>query len=364
MKVALITGVAGQDGSYLAEFLLKIGYVVHGTVKPSARPELNNLKGILETELGRRLFIHECDLTDGQSISTLVAKILPSEIYNLGAQSHVATSFVSPEYTANVNALGCLRLLETIRQHTSTKAIRFYQASTSELFGQALAIPQSETTPFNPRSPYAISKLYAYWLTVNYREAYGIFACNGILFNHESPRRPPTFVTRKITRGIALIAAKRMSRLSLGNLDAKRDWGHARDYVEMQWRMLQTDVPMDFVISSGNCFSVREFILVCVEALGIEICFNGRGIDEIAVIKSVPDALQDTGFRRGETLVDIDKNLFRPTEVDYLLGDSTLAKSRLGWSPKTRFRSLVTEMLREDLISVELHSIAAAIVEG
>jgi GDPmannose 4,6-dehydratase len=352
MKTALITGVSGQDGSYLAEFLLDLGYEVHGTIKPSVRPSLENLDHLMTISSKVNFHLHECDLSDGGRITSLFNQLRPTEVYNLGAQSHVGTSFASPEYTCDINAMGCLRILEAIRQSKDPSLIRFYQASTSELFGAVDEVPQHERTKFWPRSPYAVAKLFAYWMTVNYREAHGIFACNGILFNHESPRRAPSFVTRKITSGLAMIALGRLDKLRLGNLDARRDWGHARDYVEMQWRMLQHNKALDFVISSGVNYSVREFVLTSIECLGMEASFVGSGTDEVGTIVSVPPTLENSGFKLGQTFLEVDPALFRPAEVPNLLGDASLAQRELGWRPRTSFRELVREMLLADLASL------------
>lgn len=338
MKKALITGITGQDGAYLAEFLLGKGYEVHGIRR---RASLLNTDRIDHLCKGRqtnpRLILHYGDMTDTSSLVRIVKQVQPDEIYNLAAQSHVAVSFEEPEYTANSDALGALRLLETIRLLGLAKKTRFYQASTSELYGLVQEVPQRETTPFYPRSPYAVAKLYAYWITVNYREAYGIYACNGILFNHESPVRGETFVTRKITRALARISLDLQDCLHLGNLDAKRDWGHARDYVEMQWLMLQQETPEDFVIATGAQYAVRDFVNAAARELGMAIRWEGQGVDE-------------KGFdSRGRCIVAVDPRYFRPTEVETLLGDATKAKEKLGWSPQITFDELVAEMVRADL---------------
>jgi GDPmannose 4,6-dehydratase len=339
-KTALITGITGQDGSYLAELLLEKGYVVHGIKRRASSFNTDRIDHLYQDphERNPRLVLHYGDLTDSTNLIRIVQQIQPDEIYNLGAQSHVAVSFESPEYTANSDALGTLRILEAVRILGLTEKTRIYQASTSELYGLVQEIPQKETTPFYPRSPYGVAKLYAYWITVNYREAYGMYACNGILFNHESPRRGETFVTRKITRGLARIDAGLDQGLFMGNLDSLRDWGHARDYVEMQWRMLQQEQPEDFVIATGRQESVRRFIELTAEELGWGgIVWNGSGVDE-------------TGSRRdtGATVVRIDRRYFRPAEVETLLGDPTRARERLGWTPTTTLEELVAEMVATD----------------
>lgn len=338
-KVALITGVTGQDGAYLAEFLLNKGYIVHGLKRRASSFNTARVDHLYRDphESNVRFFLHHGDLTDSSSLIRIIQQIQPDEIYNLAAQSHVAVSFEEPEYTANSDALGALRILEAIRILKLQSKTRFYQASTSELYGMVQEIPQKETTPFYPRSPYAVAKLYAYWITINYREAYGMFACNGILFNHESPVRGENFVTRKITRALARIKLGLQNRLYLGNLDAKRDWGHARDYVEAQWLMLQQDHPEDFVIASGVQYSVRDFVNAAGKELGINIHWEGTGIDE----KGFDDA--------GNCIVSVDPRYFRPTEVETLLGDASKANSKLGWQPKTSFDELVKEMVIEDL---------------
>lgn len=342
-KVALITGVTGQDGAYLAEFLLNKGYIVHGVKRRASlfnTARIDHLYRDPHTE-GVRFFLHHGDLTDSSNLIRLIQQTKPDEIYNLAAQSHVAVSFEEPEYTANSDALGPLRMLEAIRILGLAKKTRFYQASTSELYGLVQETPQKETTPFYPRSPYAVAKLYAYWITVNYREAYGMFACNGILFNHESPVRGENFVTRKITRALARIKLGLQDRLYLGNLDAKRDWGHAKDYVEMQWLMLQQDQPEDFVIATGVQYSVREFVNEAAKEMGIHIRWEGQGVDE-------------KGFDgKDNCIVSVDPRYFRPTEVETLLGDASKARQKLGWTPKISFQELVQEMVREDLKSAE-----------
>jgi GDPmannose 4,6-dehydratase len=342
-KTALITGITGQDGSYLAEFLLNKGYIVHGIKRRASSfntSRIDHLYRDPHTE-DVRLFLHHGDLTDSSNLIRIIQQTLPDEIYNLAAQSHVAVSFESPEYTADVDGIGTLRMLEAIRILGLEKKTRFYQASTSELYGLVQETPQKETTPFYPRSPYAVAKLYAYWITVNYREAYGMYACNGILFNHESPVRGENFVTRKITRALARIKLGLQDRLYLGNLDAKRDWGHAKDHVEMQWLMLQQEQPEDFVIATGVQYSVRDFVNAAAEELGIKVRWEGQGVDE-------------KGYDvDGKCIVAVDSRYFRPTEVEILLGDSTKARKKLGWAPKITFGELVAEMVREDLKSAE-----------
>lgn len=342
-KIALITGVTGQDGAYLADLLLKKGYEVHGIRR---RISLFNTQRIDHLRVDEHLpdckfFLHYGDMTDSMSLVHIIQKVQPSEIYNLAAQSHVAVSFEEPEYTANSDALGALRILEAIRILGMEKVCRFYQASTSELYGLVQETPQKESTPFYPRSPYAVAKLYAYWITVNYREAYGIYACNGILFNHESPIRGETFVTRKITRTLARIKLGLTKQLYLGNLDAKRDWGHARDYVELQWRMLQQDKPEDFVIATGIQYSVREFIEIAAEELDMPITWEGKGLDEKGYDKD------------NNCIICIDPSYFRPTEVESLLGDATKAHEKLGWEPTTTFYELVCEMANADILEAK-----------
>jgi GDPmannose 4,6-dehydratase len=343
LKKALITGVTGQDGAYLAEFLLAKGYEVHGIKRRSSLFNTARIDHIYEDPHNPHphFILHYGDMTDSSSLIHIVQKVQPDEIYNLAAQSHVQVSFEEPEYTANSDALGVLRLLEAIRILGLEKKTKFYQASTSELYGLVRETPQSETTPFYPRSPYGVAKLYGYWIVVNYREAYGIYACNGILFNHESPMRGETFVTRKITRGLARIKVGLQDALYLGNLDAKRDWGHARDYIEMQWLMLQQDKPQDYVIATGQQYSVREFVQRCAKLLSLDLTWSGSGIDEKAVDPN------------GKTIVAIDPRYFRPTEVETLLGDPTKAKRELGWTPRTTFDELVREMVESDLKSAE-----------
>ena len=349
-KTALITGTTGQDGSYLAELLLEKGYVVHGLKRRASLFNTQRVDHIYQDPhtQNANFTLHYGDLTDTSNLIRLVQETQPDEIYNLGAQSHVAVSFESPEYTADVDAMGTLRLLEAIRILGLEKKTRFYQASTSELYGLVQETPQKETTPFYPRSPYAVAKLYAYWITVNYREAYGMYACNGILFNHESPRRGETFVTRKITRGLANIAQGLETCLYMGNLDALRDWGHAKDYVRMQWLMLQQEQPEDFVIATGQQFSVRQFIQWSAENLGIELEFEGEGVSEVARVVSV-EAAQAPGVKPGDVVVRIDPRYFRPTEVDTLLGDPSKAKAKLGWTPIITTQEMCAEMCEEDL---------------
>jgi GDPmannose 4,6-dehydratase len=343
MKKALITGITGQDGAYLAEFLLGKGYEVHGIRRRSSLFNTDRIDHLYTDphEDGTRLFLHYGDMTDSSSLVRIIGQVQPDEIYNLAAQSHVAVSFEEPEYTANSDALGALRVLEAIRMLGLERKSRFYQASTSELYGFVRETPQTETTPFYPRSPYAVAKLYAYWITVNYREAYGIYACNGILFNHESPTRGETFVTRKITMALARIKLGLQNCLYLGNLDAQRDWGHARDYVEMQWLMLQQEVPEDFVIATGVQYSVRDFVDAAAAEMGMTISWQGSGVDERGYDET------------GRCIVKVDPEYFRPTEVEALLGDATMAREKLGWQPRTTFAELVAEMARADLRSAE-----------
>jgi len=342
-RVALITGITGQDGAYLAGFLLKKGYDVHGIKRRTSLFNTDRIDHLYQDphEKDRRFFLHYGDMTDSSSLVRIIQAVKPQEIYNLAAQSHVAVSFEEPEYTANSDALGALRVLEAIRILGLEKHTRFYQASTSELYGLVQEIPQKETTPFYPRSPYAVAKLYAYWITVNYREAYGMYACNGILFNHESPVRGETFVTRKITRALARIKLGLQDCVYLGNLEARRDWGHAADYVEMQWLMLQQEKPEDFVIATGVQYSVRDFVDAAAAELGIAVRWQGKGVDE-------------KGFdAKGRCIVAVDPRYFRPTEVETLLGDATKAREKLGWTPKISFPELVAEMVRADLKSAE-----------
>jgi GDPmannose 4,6-dehydratase len=343
LKKALITGVTGQDGAYLAAFLLAKGYEVHGIKRRTSLFNTARIDNIYEDPHlpSRHFILHYGDMTDSTSLIHIVQKVQPDEIYNLAAQSHVQVSFEEPEYTANSDALGVLRLLEAIRILGLEKKTRFYQASTSELYGLVQEIPQKETTPFYPRSPYAVAKLYGYWIVVNYREAYGMYACNGILFNHESPMRGETFVTRKITRGLARIKVGLQTQLFLGNLDAKRDWGHARDYIEMQWLMLQQEKPQDFVIATGQQYSVREFVQRCAKLLELDLTWSGSGVEEKAVDKA------------GNVVVAVDPRYFRPTEVETLLGDASKAKRELGWEPRISFDDLVREMVESDLKAAE-----------
>lgn len=357
-KKALITGITGQDGSYLAEFLLEKGYEVHGIKRRSSLFNTQRIDHIYQDpHIEHAKFkLHYGDLTDSSNLTRIIAEVQPDEVYNLGAQSHVAVSFESPEYTADVDALGTLRLLEAIRFLGLEKKTKFYQASTSELFGMVQEIPQRETTPFYPRSPYAVAKLYSYWITINYREAYGMFACNGILFNHESPRRGETFVTRKITRGLSNIAQGLESCLYMGNLDALRDWGHAKDYVRMQWMMLQQEKPEDFVIATGVQYSVREFIQWAAQELGITLRFEGRGVDEYAVVEAISGE-DAPAIKVGDIIVRVDARYFRPAEVETLLGDPSKAKEKLGWSPQITAQEMCREMVREDLNVAKRHAL-------
>lgn len=349
-KVALITGITGQDGSYLAEFLLAKGYEVHGIRRRASSFNTQRIDHIYHDPhaAGAKLELHYGDLSDASNLTRLIQEVQPDEIYNLGAQSHVAVSFEEPEYTADVDGLGTLRMLEAIRFLGLERKTRFYQASTSELYGLVQQSPQRETTPFHPRSPYGVAKLYAYWITVNYREAYGIYACNGILFNHESPRRGETFVTRKITRGMASISQGLQDCLYMGNLYSLRDWGHAKDYVRMQWMMLQQEVAEDFVIATGVQYSVREFISWSAAELGITLEFTGTGVDEIGTVAAVADA-SAVAVRPGDVVVRIDPRYFRPAEVETLLGDPGKARERLGWVPEITAREMCAEMVAEDL---------------
>jgi GDPmannose 4,6-dehydratase len=355
-KVALITGVTGQDGSYLAEFLLEKGYEVHGIKRRSSLFNTQRVDHIYQDPHASdvRFQMHYGDLTDTSNLVRIIRETQPDEIYNLGAQSHVAVSFEAPEYTADVDAIGTLRLLEAIRFLGLEKKTRFYQASTSELYGLVQETPQKETTPFYPRSPYAVAKMYAYWIVVNYREAYGIYACNGILFNHESERRGETFVTRKITRGLADIAQGQADCLYLGNMDALRDWGHAKDYVRMQWMMLQQDIPEDFVIATGVQYSVRDFVNQSAARIGVTLRWDGEGIDECAIVDRIEGDNIDTrcpAIKIGQTIVRVDSRYFRPTEVETLLGDPTKAKTKLGWEPQISFSQMVDEMMESDLLA-------------
>ena len=344
-KTALITGITGQDGAYLAEFLLEKGYCVHGMKRRTSLFNTDRIDHLIRDQKlsDGRFVLHHGDMTDSSSLIHIIAQVKPDEIYNLAAQSHVAVSFEEPEYTANSDAIGPLRILEAIRILGLENTTRFYQASTSELYGLVQETPQKEITPFYPRSPYAVAKLYAYWITVNYREAYGLYACNGILFNHESPRRGETFVTRKITRALARISLGFEDRLDLGNLDARRDWGHARDYVEMQWLMLQQDQPEDFVIATGQQYSVRDFVNAVASELGMKIRWDGHGVDEKGYWVNRPTGSSD------QPIIAISPRYFRPTEVETLLGDASKARDKLGWAPRTTFGELVVEMARQDL---------------
>ena len=350
MKKALITGVTGQDGSYLAEFLLKKGYEVHGIKRRASSLNTQRIDHIFEDPHSDniRFKLHYGDLTDSSNLTRILRDIEPDEVYNLGAQSHVAVSFEAPEYTADVDAMGSLRILEAIRFLGLENKTRFYQASTSELYGLVKEIPQTENTPFHPRSPYAVAKMYAYWITVNYRESYGMYACNGILFNHESPRRGETFVTRKITRGLTRIALGLETCLHMGNIDALRDWGHAKDYVRMQWMMLQQEKPDDFVIATGIQYSVRNFITWVANDLGIEIEFSGKGIDEIAIVTKVNNEISPS-INVGDIIMRIDPRYFRPAEVETLLGDPSKAKEKLGWIPEITVQEMCSEMVAYDL---------------
>jgi GDPmannose 4,6-dehydratase len=361
MKKALITGITGQDGAYLAEFLLNKGYEVHGIKRRASSFNTDRIDHLYQDPHvdGRKFILHYGDLTDSTNLIRIIQEVRPHEIYNLAAQSHVKVSFDSPEYTANTDALGTLRILEAIRILGLEKHTRFYQASTSELFGQVQEIPQKETTPFYPRSPYACAKLYAYWITVNYREAYGIYGCNGILFNHESPVRGETFVTRKITRALARIALGLQQKVYLGNMNAKRDWGHARDYVEMQWLMLQQEHPEDFVIATGRQHSVRDFVNISAAEVGIFLEWQGSGAEEKGVVRAVDETRLaaclngKSGTARmpspGDVIVEVDRRYFRPTEVETLLGDPSRAKEKLGWTPRISFEEMVREMVQTDV---------------
>ncbi|MEO0398449.1 MAG: GDP-mannose 4,6-dehydratase [Pseudomonadota bacterium] len=350
-RVALISGITGQDGSYLAEFLLEKGYEVHGVKRRASLFNTDRIDHIFEDVHADNpsLFLHYGDLTDSSNLTRIINETKPDEIYNLGAQSHVAVSFEAPEYTADVDAIGALRLLEAIRFLGLEKKTKYYQASTSELYGLVQETPQRETTPFHPRSPYAVAKLYAYWITVNYREAYGLYACNGILFNHESPRRGETFVTRKITRGLSNIAMGVEKKLYLGNLSALRDWGHAKDYVRMQWMMLQQETPEDFVIATGQQYSVRDFVCWAAEDLGLTVEFQGQGVNEKAVVQAIKDVDVAPGVSVGDVIVEVDPRYFRPAEVETLLGDPTKARQKLGWSPEITAREMCREMVAYDL---------------
>jgi len=358
MKKALITGVTGQDGSYLAEFLLAKGYEVHGIKRRASLFNTQRIDHIYQDPHNNNAHfkLHYGDLTDTSNLTRLLSEIEPDEVYNLGAQSHVAVSFEAPEYTADVDGVGTLRLLEAIRFLGLEKKSKFYQASTSELYGLVQETPQKETTPFHPRSPYAVAKMYAYWITVNYREAYGMYACNGILFNHESPRRGETFVTRKITRGLANMAQGLEKCLYMGNIDALRDWGHAKDYVRMQWMMLQQDEAEDFVIATGKQYSVREFIKWSAAELGITLRFRGEGVDEVAIVDSI-EGDNAPALNEGDVVLRIDANYFRPAEVETLLGDPTKAKEKLGWVPEITTQEMCAEMVAEDLKTAKRHAL-------
>ena len=349
-KTALITGITGQDGSYLAEFLLEKGYVVHGIKRRSSSLNTQRVDHIYQDPHieNARFHLHYGDLTDSTNLIRIVQETQPDEIYNLAAQSHVAVSFESPEYTADVDALGTLRLLEAIRILGLQHKTRFYQASTSELYGLVQEVPQKETTPFYPRSPYAVAKLYAYWIVVNYRESYGLYACNGILFNHESPRRGETFVTRKITRALAHIATGKERCLYLGNLDALRDWGHARDYVRMQWMMLQQEQPDDFVIATGKQYSVREFVVLAAKEIGVTLRFEGEGVSERGIVAAI-EGDKAPALHVGDVILQVDPRYFRPAEVETLLGDPTKAKEKLGWIPEISLEEMIAEMMASDL---------------
>ena len=358
MKKALITGVTGQDGSYLAEFLLEKGYEVHGIKRRASLFNTQRVDHIYQDPHvdNKNFILHYGDLTDSSNLTRILQEVQPDEVYNLGAQSHVAVSFESPEYTADVDAMGTLRILEAIRLLGLEKKTKFYQASTSELYGEVQEIPQKESTPFYPRSPYAVAKMYAFWITVNYRESYGMYACNGILFNHESPRRGETFVTRKITRGLANIAQGLEPCLHMGNIDALRDWGHAKDYVRMQWMMLQQEKPDDFVIATGVQYSVRQFIAWSAEELGITLEFSGKGVDEIGTIIAL-EGDKAPALSVGDVVVRIDPRYFRPAEVETLLGDPSKAKSKLGWTPEITVQEMCSEMVAEDLKVAQRHAL-------
>jgi GDPmannose 4,6-dehydratase len=360
-KVALITGVTGQDGSYLAEFLLEKGYEVHGIKRRASSFNTERIDHIYQDlhEDNPKFFLHYGDLTDTSNLTRILKEVQPDEVYNLGAQSHVAVSFEAPEYTADVDAIGTLRLLEAIRFLGLEKKTRFYQASTSELYGEVQEIPQKETTPFHPRSPYAVAKMYAYWIVVNYRESYGMYACNGILFNHESPRRGETFVTRKITRALANISQGLEKCLYLGNMDALRDWGHAKDYVRMQWMMLQQEVADDFVIATGKQISVRDFVRLSAKELGVELEFTGEGLDEVAKVAAITGD-NAKALNVGDVIVRVDPRYFRPAEVETLLGDPSKAKALLGWQPEITVEQMCAEMVQNDLSKAKQHALLKA----
>jgi len=353
MKKAFITGITGQDGAYLSEFLLKKGYKVHGLKRRSSSFNTSRIDHLYQDPHidNQNFFIHYGDMNDGTNLTRLIKEIQPDEIYNLAAMSHVQVSFEMPEYTANADGIGTLRILEAVRLLGLEKKTKIYQASTSELYGKVQEVPQSETTPFYPRSPYAVAKMYAYWITVNYREAYNMFACNGILFNHESPVRGETFVTRKITRGTAKIALGLQDKIYLGNLDAKRDWGHAKDYVEMMWMILQAESPEDWVIATGKTTSIRDFIIMCFKHIGVELKFTGKGINEKGIVISCSNKKHQIEI--GSEVIVIDSKYFRPTEVDLLIGDPSKAKSKLGWESKTTINELVTDMMDSDIKLME-----------
>ncbi len=358
MKKALITGITGQDGSYLAELLLTKGYVVHGLVRRSSLPNTDRIDHLISRDsFSNRLHLHHGDMTDSLNVTKLINDIKPDEIYNLAAMSHVHVSFDTPEYAANADGIGTLRILEAVRMLGLESKTRIYQASTSELYGKVQEIPQTEKTPFYPRSPYAVAKLYAYWITVNYREAYNLFACNGILFNHESPVRGETFVTRKITRAVANMAFGLQDVLELGNLDAKRDWGHAKDYVELMWRILQTDTPEDWVIATGVTTTVRDFIKMAFAHVGVILEFKGSGVDEKVYIAATNNP--EYYFEVGQEVISVNKNYFRPTEVDLLIGDATKAKEKLGWAPSHDLEALVSDMMQSDLASARVDVVAS-----
>lgn len=349
MKKALITGITGQDGAYLSELLLEKGYEVHGIKRRASLFNTDRIDHLYQDphKEGTRMFLHYGDLTDSMNITRLIQEIQPDEIYNLGAMSHVRVSFDTPEYVANVDAIGTLRLLEAVRLLGMTERTRIYQASTSELYGLVQEIPQKETTPFYPRSPYAVAKMYGYWITVNYREAYNMYACNGILFNHESPLRGETFVTRKITRAVSKMALGLQDKVYMGNIDSKRDWGHAKDYVRGMWLMLQQDKPEDFVLATGVTTTIRDFIKMAFAEVGVEIAYTGTGVDEVGYVKSI--AIPEYAFKIGQEVVRIDPKYFRPTEVDLLIGDPTKANTKLGWKPEYDLAALVKEMMESDL---------------
>ncbi len=352
MKTALITGITGQDGAYLCEFLLNKGYTVHGIKRRASLFNTQRIDHLYQNpqEAGRNLILHYGDLTDSSNLIRIIKEVQPDEIYNLGAMSHVKVSFEVPEYTADADALGTLRLLEAVRLLGMEDKVKFYQASTSELYGLVQEVPQREKTAFYPRSPYAVAKLYAYWITVNYREAYNMFACNGILFNHESPLRGETFVTRKITRSVSQLALGLADKLYMGNLDSQRDWGHAKDYVEAMWLILQQEVPEDFVIATGVTTSVRDFLRMALEEIGVEVEFRGKGLDEVGIVKS---CTSEYDFTPGQEIVKIDPKYFRPAEVDILIGDATKARETLGWNPGYTLREIVREMVASDLVSLQ-----------